>query len=614
MILSPVPRLGFLDNNGRPLVGGLLFTYVAGTTNKIATYTDESGGATNTNPIVLDFRGECNCWLDPELTYKFVLAPRDDTDPPTRPIWSVDNIQPGITLADLTRQIIGRILYPETPEEAAAGVTILNYYYPPLYVDRYVNNTAPGVTSTTIGFQSAIDVAKEGGGIVRWGATGIYLVDGPLDCTVSGGQNAFGYILRGQSGTTDATKIQIIFRHTGHCFDLTGATRLTIEDLDCGTDDSVYPDCLLFLARNSTGGSAGWHRFFQIRCRGNFSDSVIYNYASEDNAYIALDLQNSATGPTKVITHTGTNIRGLTSTFATVTTGDRSNIDHEYLGGSFINLSGDAASDIWEFERVEQVKIFAPWAYCAGASSDGRSIFYVNTINGTSDNCKLYAVQGERGISTQLQTYGIYFGDTVSTPTGWVIDGCYLPSRTRAIFAHANVTLDGFYIRGITEEVSRGVDVAGTLQNSTCQIGGLILSIGTSTRNFLAGDTGNWTITTRNADNWQETGSANRTFTPDVSGLTSGGVLTVSNVSMAYHGPLVTLTFTLSDTVSIMCANNTNITGLPAAATGRSALVSVWGSVNGFIGGGAIIGTNLKMPAVNVLTEDVTVTASYFVA
>jgi hypothetical protein len=92
MNLSPLPIQKFFGNNGRPLAGGLLFTYVAGTNTKVATYTDASGLSQNTNPIVLDFRGECRLWIDPQLTYKFILSPPGDTDPPTRPIWSVDNI------------------------------------------------------------------------------------------------------------------------------------------------------------------------------------------------------------------------------------------------------------------------------------------------------------------------------------------------------------------------------------------------------------------------------------------------------------------------------------------------------------------------------------------
>lgn len=91
-VLSPSPKQQFFDNNGRPLVGGKLFTYEAGTSVKLSTYTDSAGMSANTNPIVLDYRGEANIWIPPNVAYKYVLAPANDTDPPTNPIWSVDDL------------------------------------------------------------------------------------------------------------------------------------------------------------------------------------------------------------------------------------------------------------------------------------------------------------------------------------------------------------------------------------------------------------------------------------------------------------------------------------------------------------------------------------------
>ena len=89
--LCPVPKLQFFDSNGDPLSGGKVFTYVVGTSTKKATYTDATGNSANTNPIVLDSRGECSAWLLTDANYKFVLSPSTDSDPPTGPIWTVDN-------------------------------------------------------------------------------------------------------------------------------------------------------------------------------------------------------------------------------------------------------------------------------------------------------------------------------------------------------------------------------------------------------------------------------------------------------------------------------------------------------------------------------------------
>lgn len=90
--ISPTPMQRFVDSNGNALSGGLLFTYQAGTTTKYPTYTDSTGNTQNTNPIVLNQRGEASVWLVPTQSYKFVLAPANDTDPPTSPIWTEDQI------------------------------------------------------------------------------------------------------------------------------------------------------------------------------------------------------------------------------------------------------------------------------------------------------------------------------------------------------------------------------------------------------------------------------------------------------------------------------------------------------------------------------------------
>ena len=65
----------FFTNNGDPLSGGLLYTYSAGTTTPVSTYTSQSGVAFNTNPIVLDSAGRtpAEIWLDGGVLYKFVL-------------------------------------------------------------------------------------------------------------------------------------------------------------------------------------------------------------------------------------------------------------------------------------------------------------------------------------------------------------------------------------------------------------------------------------------------------------------------------------------------------------------------------------------------------------
>lgn len=85
--LTPSAKQQFFDANGAPLAGGKLYTYAAGTTTPLATYTDAGGGTPNANPIILDSRGEANVWLGTS-SYKLKLTTSTDVE-----IWTIDNIQ-----------------------------------------------------------------------------------------------------------------------------------------------------------------------------------------------------------------------------------------------------------------------------------------------------------------------------------------------------------------------------------------------------------------------------------------------------------------------------------------------------------------------------------------
>jgi hypothetical protein len=65
----------FFDDNGNPLTGGKVFTYAAGTTTPLATYTTSAGTVANTNPIILDAAGRTpnEIWLTAGTLYKFIV-------------------------------------------------------------------------------------------------------------------------------------------------------------------------------------------------------------------------------------------------------------------------------------------------------------------------------------------------------------------------------------------------------------------------------------------------------------------------------------------------------------------------------------------------------------
>ncbi len=80
--LSPVFGAGaqLFNNVGAPLAGGKIYTFLAGSTTLVATYTDSSQGVANSNPIILDSSGRptTEIWLPGGLQYKFVVTDSSD--------------------------------------------------------------------------------------------------------------------------------------------------------------------------------------------------------------------------------------------------------------------------------------------------------------------------------------------------------------------------------------------------------------------------------------------------------------------------------------------------------------------------------------------------------
>jgi microcystin-dependent protein len=92
VLLSPYGNgQQFFDDNGVPLAGGLIYTYQAGSSTPLVSYTDNSGNIANANPIVLDASGRTpqQIWLLTGFSYKFVLQNADAVL-----IQTLDNIYP----------------------------------------------------------------------------------------------------------------------------------------------------------------------------------------------------------------------------------------------------------------------------------------------------------------------------------------------------------------------------------------------------------------------------------------------------------------------------------------------------------------------------------------
>ena len=137
--LSPAPVSQFFDANGNPLAGGKLHTYISGTTTPLATF-DAQNGTVNTNPIILNSRGEANIWLSNKL-YTFALTNAFD-----EAIWTVN--------------AIGTV--------TTGFFNVMDY--------GAVGN---GVTDDTVAFQAAIAAATAGG--VIYAPAGTYKITANLN-------------------------------------------------------------------------------------------------------------------------------------------------------------------------------------------------------------------------------------------------------------------------------------------------------------------------------------------------------------------------------------------------------------------------------------------------
>lgn len=136
----------FFDNSGNPLTGGKIFSYEAGTTTPLPTYTSSSGTVAHTNPIILDAAGRVpnggEIWVALQL-YKFVLKTSADVT-----IATYDNVGSSFNAAAIIANFTGD--GTDTTfnlASAPAGETSTNIYINGVYQQKNTYSVA-GVVVT----------------------------------------------------------------------------------------------------------------------------------------------------------------------------------------------------------------------------------------------------------------------------------------------------------------------------------------------------------------------------------------------------------------------------------------------------------------------------------
>jgi len=214
--LSPVPVFKGFDNNGQPLAFGKLFTYQGGTTTKLATYTDSTGITPNPNPVILNARGEAQIWVPPNVAYKYVLAPSTDTDPPTSPIWTVDQIT--------NSQLITLYGGVDTGTSNAYVLTFpanFTSYTDEIIIYWIPSNTNSGASTINVNGLGIVNIVNPDGSTL---SAGEITANVPSQILYKGGSfqlitpasNFTGFLTPSYTGFSIAPSNSVIYRRTGN--------------------------------------------------------------------------------------------------------------------------------------------------------------------------------------------------------------------------------------------------------------------------------------------------------------------------------------------------------------------------------------------------------------
>lgn len=164
--LTPTPKQQIYGSDGNPLVGGKIYTYAAGTTTPLATYTDAGAGTANTNPIILNSLGQANIWLAAASSYKFSVYTSTDVL-----LYTVDSIATPIDYISLVTSLASPPPIGSTAPNtgafttlAATTGTITTVNCTTLAATTVNATTVNATTSTTTGVTTTGTLTFSGGG------------------------------------------------------------------------------------------------------------------------------------------------------------------------------------------------------------------------------------------------------------------------------------------------------------------------------------------------------------------------------------------------------------------------------------------------------------------
>ncbi len=253
--LMPQGKQQFFTAGGIPLVGGKVYTYAAGTTTPLATYTTAAASTPNTNPVILDSRGEASIFFS-AANYKIVVKDSLDST-----IWTQDNL-PGDAVATIVANLAastGSSLVGYLPAGTGAVATTVQTKLRESVSVKDFGAVGDGTTDDTAALQAALTYAASVNGLSVFVPHGTYLCSGQI--SLSGTPTSISIIGEGRdSSNTGGSRIVYSGSATPFLSIPTLNSRfISFSDLDFSCTNAAFTGTLLRL--NVYGPSVSRCRF-----------------------------------------------------------------------------------------------------------------------------------------------------------------------------------------------------------------------------------------------------------------------------------------------------------------------------------------------------------------
>lgn len=398
--LMPSGKQTYTDAAGAPLAGGRVYTYAAGTSTPLATYSDRAGTVPNTNPVILDARGEATIFWAP-AGYKVVL--RDSADVI---VWTQDEMYPPVTHGEVESALV-------TATGSTSARTIKDRASDDLNVKDFGAIPNDGLDDSAA-FQAAIDRARTVGTVLT-----IDIPDGDYNLNASLNATGFGGISRLKFRGHGKSRLYTMAGLSGKAvFDCSGSGNITFEDLYIFGLQAAPPAAAFLFSRVTGNGSSGWHTLRHVFVDGYWTKADVTSISSEVNNYLDSYFYNFQ--PTAhVISITAQNSLGITSDYAVFpVTWAGGNTVHRFVGCVFnmpISLHSGSGVLLEEATDVSFVGSFFSGGGVAGIDIGGGGASQLQLLNSRAEwggiSQTTYGVRVKAGATLSLCDFRDYWFD-----------------------------------------------------------------------------------------------------------------------------------------------------------------------------------------------------------